>query len=83
MQVADSPLVPRSTEDRLVPGDGVLPIGEMLAELFAAGYDGWLPIEIMSRHLWAGDLDELLERCLVGTAEVIAQAEELARLLVT
>jgi sugar phosphate isomerase/epimerase len=78
VQVADSPPVPRSTEDRLVPGDGVLPLGEMLAELFAAGYDGWLPVEIMSRHLWAGDLDELLDRCLVGTAAVIAQAEQLA-----
>jgi hypothetical protein len=32
----------------------------------------------MSRHLWAGDLDELLDRCLVGTAAVIGQAEQLA-----
>jgi sugar phosphate isomerase/epimerase len=78
VQVADSPPVPRSTEDRKVPGEGVLPLAEMLAELFVRGYDGWLPVEIMSTELWGGDQDELLARCRAGMADVIGHAEQLA-----
>jgi sugar phosphate isomerase/epimerase len=79
VQVADSRPVPRSTEDRLVPGEGVLPIAEMLAAVFAAGYEGWLAVEIMSSEMWAGDLDDVLERCRLGMGAVIAEADRLAR----
>jgi sugar phosphate isomerase/epimerase len=78
VQVADSPLVPRSTEDRMVPGEGVLPLAPMLGEIFAAGYNGWLAVEIMSRELWAGDQEDVLRRCQTGTAAVVADAERLA-----
>jgi sugar phosphate isomerase/epimerase len=78
VQVADSRPVPRSTEDRLVPGEGVLPIPEMLAAVFAAGYEGWLAVEIMSSEMWAGDLDDVLDRCLLGMGAVTAGAEQLA-----
>ncbi len=78
VQVADSRPVPRSTEDRLVPGEGVLPIGAMLAAVFAAGYEGWLAVEIMSSEMWAGDLDDVLDRCRLGMEAVIARADQLA-----
>ncbi len=78
VQVADSRPVPRSTEDRLVPGEGVLPIAEMLASVFAAGYEGWLAIEIMSSEMWAGDLDDVLDRCRLGIEGVIAHVDQLA-----
>ena len=78
VQVADSRPVPRSTEDRLVPGEGVLPIAEMLAAVFAAGYEGWFAVEIMSSEMWAGDLDDVLDRCRLGMEAVIARADQLA-----
>jgi sugar phosphate isomerase/epimerase len=74
VQVADSLFEPRSKEDRLVPGEGVLPLEEMLGALFATGYDGWLAVEIMSTELWRGDYDELLDRCHVGMRGVIERA---------
>jgi sugar phosphate isomerase/epimerase len=80
VQVADSGPVPRSKEDRFVPAEGVLPLPEMLAPLFAGGYRGWLAVEIMSRELWAGDYDELLERCQTGMAAVTARTEQLLAL---
>ena len=40
VQVADSRVEPRSREDRLVPGEGVLPLDGMLGALFATGDDG-------------------------------------------
>ena len=74
VQVADSRVEPRSREDRLVPGEGVLPLGGMLGALFATGYDGWLAVEIMSTDLWRSDYDELLERCRIGMRAVIEKA---------
>jgi sugar phosphate isomerase/epimerase len=74
VQVADSRVEPRSREDRLVPGDGVLPLDGMLGALFATGYDGWLAVEIMSTELWQTDYDDLLERCRVGMRAVVEEA---------
>jgi sugar phosphate isomerase/epimerase len=71
VQVADSRPEPRSREDRLVPGEGVLPLVEMLAPVCSAGYDGWFAVEIMSTELWAGDYDELLERCHSGMDRIL------------
>jgi sugar phosphate isomerase/epimerase len=73
-QVADSRVEPRSREDRLVPGEGVLPLGGMFGALFATGYDGWLAVEIMSTELWQTDYDDLLERCRVGMRAVVEEA---------
>jgi len=74
VQVADSRVEPRSKEDRLVPGEGVLPLAEMLGGLFSTGYDGWLAVEIMSTELWAINYDLLLERCRTGMEAVITTA---------
>ncbi len=74
VQVADSLAEPRSREDRLVPGEGVLPLGDMLGALFANGYQGWLAVEIMSTELWQSDYDELLERCRRGMRKVVEEA---------
>ena len=74
VQVADSRVEPRSREDRLVPGEGVLPLDGMLGALFATGYDGWLAVEIMSTELWQTDYDDLLERCRVGMRAVVEKA---------
>ena len=74
VQVADSRVEPLSREDRLVPGEGVLPLEGMLGALFATGYDGWLAVEIMSTELWQTDYDDLLERCRVGMRAVVEEA---------
>jgi sugar phosphate isomerase/epimerase len=79
VQIADSLPEPRSKEDRLIPGEGVLPLDHMLAQLFATDYKGWLAVEIMSTELWAGDYDDLLARCRVGTEMVVEEALRLVR----
>lgn len=64
VHVADSRPAPRSVEDRLVPGDGVIPLREILDAVKKTGYDGWYTIEIMSDELWGSDYDQLARRCL-------------------
>ena len=53
----------RGHNDRLVMGDGVIPLDRIVAALDAAGYDGYYDVEIFSDDLWASDYSALLARC--------------------
>ena len=69
LQVSDW-RTPRSFADRLVPGDGVIPLGPLLHQIYNAGYHGVCAIEIFSKDvpdsLWEGDLVALLQRSRAG-----------------
>lgn len=53
----------REHDDRLLPGDGVMPLAEMLRDLDALGYSGLYEVEIYSKDLWAADYHRLLQHC--------------------
>lgn len=55
VQVSDLAGVPRelaSDADRVLPGDGDLPIVHFLQQLRDRGYDGWISLELMNPTLW-------------------------------
>jgi len=54
---------PRSPNDRLVMGDGVIPLREIIAAIEATGYQGFYDVEIFSDELWVQDYHSLLRRC--------------------
>ncbi|MGB9797801.1 MAG: sugar phosphate isomerase/epimerase family protein, partial [bacterium] len=45
---ADKPLDSQTDADRLLPGEGIAPLKELIANLKKIGYDGWLSIEIFN-----------------------------------
>lgn len=50
--------IPRSEQkdaDRVLPGDGILPLREQLAMLAAKGYNGAVSLELFNRTLWQRD----------------------------
>lgn len=53
--VADRREPTRSSFDRVLPGDGVIPLGPLLRALEEAGYDGWYDVEIFSDNGLFGD----------------------------
>ena len=53
----------REHDDRLLPGDGVMPLAEMLQYLDALGYTGLYEVEIYSKDLWAADYHQILQHC--------------------
>jgi sugar phosphate isomerase/epimerase len=53
----------RGHNDRLVMGDGVIPLDRIVAALDAAGYDGYYDVEIFSEDLWQSEYPALLARC--------------------
>jgi sugar phosphate isomerase/epimerase len=48
VQVCDRPTHPRSWMDRKLPGDGDLPLVDILRTLRRNGFDGWFELEIFS-----------------------------------
>lgn len=45
----------RQHDDRLLPGDGIMPLKELLQALDAAGYRGFYDVEIFSPEVWSAD----------------------------
>jgi len=69
---------PRSFADRIVPGDGSIPLGRLLKATYAAGYRGACTLEIFSEDvsdsLYDGDLDEVIRRSRSGLEAAWRQA---------
>ena len=63
---------PRSFADRIVPGDGDLPLARLLAATRRAGFEGPIVVEIFSLDvadsLYDGDLGDLIRRSRDGLA---------------
>ena len=45
-------------KDRVLPGEGVLPLKEMLNTLSRIGYDGYCSVELFNEELWRQDTQE-------------------------
>jgi len=53
----------RCHDDRSIPGEGVLPLQQILLGLDRAGYRGFYDVEIFSRDVWGADYADVLRRC--------------------
>lgn len=60
--------------DRVYPGDGVLPLVEMLRTLAANGYDGPLSLELFNPGYWSLPVVENIRLGLEKTRQVMAAA---------
>lgn len=52
----------REHDDRLLPGDGVMPLRELMLALEASGYRGFWDVEVFSPDVWAADPATNLQR---------------------
>jgi 2-keto-myo-inositol isomerase len=60
--VLDRPLAKLTDGDRVLPGEGVLPIFEYRDAIFSAGYNGAWTLELLNEMLWHADVDLLAPR---------------------
>lgn len=69
---------PRSFADRIVPGDGIIPLAALVKATRAAGFAGAYVLEIFSNDvadsLYDGDLDAVVRRGRAGMAAAWAEA---------
>jgi sugar phosphate isomerase/epimerase len=61
-------------KDRVYPGDGVLPLSQILNDLHATGYTGCISLELYNPSYWAQDHLQVAKTGLEKTLKVIAQA---------
>lgn len=60
-------------DHRLVPGEGVYPIGAFLRAIAATGYAGPIGLEVLNANLRAGGVAAALDRC-AGAARALIEA---------
>ena len=59
---------------RVFPGDGILPLPQILKDLKASGFSGCISLELYNPEYWKGDLLEVAKTGLNKTIEVIQKA---------
>jgi sugar phosphate isomerase/epimerase len=78
-QFADAPASPSidQLEDkhRVFPGDGVLPLPDILSDLKQTGYRGCVSLELYNPDYWKQDLQQVAETGLRKTLDMIEEAE--------
>ncbi|MFG0332144.1 MAG: sugar phosphate isomerase/epimerase family protein [Maioricimonas sp. JB049] len=63
VQLSDWRQSPRCDNDRVLPGDGCIPLEGIIATLEHSGYRGSYELEIWSRDLWKADYTGLMRKC--------------------
>lgn len=74
VQVSDWSGVPRelaSDADRILPGDGDLPLAELLDALARRGYDGWVSVEVLNSTIWQLKPSQVAEMALAALERVL------------
>lgn len=72
VQLADRSGNPVGENERLIPGEGCLPILEIVGALESAGYNGWYETEVWSQELWKLSHHELIARCLRSQSQLFS-----------
>jgi sugar phosphate isomerase/epimerase len=60
VQLCDGPRRPRNVHHRNLPGEGELPLADIVATLEEAGYQGRYEVEVMSPEVWEAPQESLL-----------------------
>ncbi len=71
---ADKPRESQGDADRVLPGDGVLPLADLVRSLRAIGYHGPISLELFNKALWEQDPVEVAAQGLRKMREAIAKA---------
>ena len=59
-------------KDRALPGDGTLPLKEILHAVLKTGYDGYYSVELFNEALWQGGADRAARLAFRRTRDLLA-----------
>lgn len=63
VQLSDSRRDPQSDQDRQMPGEGVIPLPDLIRAFQLAGYTGYYDIQVWSKHLRHSNYAHRIEQC--------------------
>lgn len=62
VQISDSDRLPTSDQDRLLPGEGLIPLTNLIQAFQLAGYAGYFDIQVWSGNVWKSNYAHLIEQ---------------------
>jgi sugar phosphate isomerase/epimerase len=65
VQISDYAIGTRTTPERLVPGDGDIPLHRIVAALLEAGYEGVFDIEVIGPRIEDEGYESAIQRSIV------------------
>jgi len=71
VQLGDAKQPPVGEQSRCRLGEGIIPLGPMVAALRSAGYDGFYDVELLGEEIEACDYHELLEHAKRAFTELV------------
>ena len=71
---ADPPRAKIGDKDRVYPGDGIAPLGDILRTLAAVGFSGAISLELFNRDYWARSAAEVARTGLQKMKDSVDQA---------
>jgi sugar phosphate isomerase/epimerase len=71
VQLSDWRDPPRCDNDRLLPGDGSIPLRDIVGAFESSGYTGLYEIEVWSRDLWKREHRSLMADCMARFARLM------------
>ena len=63
VQLSDCSRTPTSEFDHQLPGDGIIPLSELIQAFQLAGYAGYFDIQVWSGNVWKSNYTHLVEQC--------------------
>lgn len=63
VQLSDSEVDPRDEMDRRLPGQGALPLPEIVQQFLASGYQGFFDVQVWSENVWRLPQSEVIAAC--------------------
>lgn len=76
VQLSDYAIGTHTTPDRLVPGDGDIPLGRIVAQLLDAGYDGVFDIEVIGPRIEEEGYGPAIERSVHRVVRLLEPPDE-------
>ena len=63
VQISDSRRAPQTDSDRCFPGEGRIPLTDIVRAFRQAGYDGYFDVQVWSDESWAKTPAEMIQLC--------------------
>ena len=75
VQVSDFVMGTRDTPNRVVPGDGDIPLRRVLGDILRAGYDGTFDLELIGPRIEEEGYESAICRAIENTTALLASAQ--------
>ena len=73
VQISDARRPPQSRAERCVPGEGTIPLAEIVRAFHRSGFDGYYDVQVWSNAGWSGDYQLAAAQCRKAVLRLVEQ----------